>query len=416
MRKFSMNIAPPRSLDRSAFMRFALLVIASVSVVSCTKTAIREVVPAASTQTCVASIDYSGPARRQLPKEIWQRDFTRRIDGVLPVSMTDALENLANDFTSRAPATSIAVAIPGVGRWATSQGVFNADLGTSLPPDARFQVASTTKTLTAAAIMQMEAEGRLLTSSSIEPWFPDAPNARITTIDDLLRHTSGLVSFNALPSWNLGYRQPREAISMAEAVAPQFCPGSNFAYSNTGYAMLGVIIEDIDQRPLHQSFQERFVRPLGLRHTSLRYQGDDISVVSGHTGGAPVDVPDRYATSFAAGGLASTAEDLVTFWHAFLSGQTVSSSTVRTMFMDLAPMDAGGEMFYGRGVMLYDIPQGPGLMLGHSGGIRGFTSVVAYVVADDMYVSVVFNDKTIPAEAGLWAVVQAIRAARHGER
>lgn len=410
-----MNIATPRSLDRSAFVRFALLVIASVCVVSCTKTTIREVVPAVSTQSCVASIDYSGPARRQVPKEIWQRDFTRRIDGVLPVSMTDALQNLANDFTLRAPATSIAVAIPGIGRWATSQGVFNADLGTSLPLDARFQVASTTKTLTAAAILQMEAEGRLLTSSSIKTWFPEAPNAKIMTIDHLLRHTNGLVSFNALPSWTPDYHQPRDAIAMAEAVAPQFCPGSNFAYSNTGYAMLGAIIEDIDQRPLHQSFQERFIRPLGLRHTSLRYQGDDIPVVSGHTGGAPVDVPDRYATAFAAGGLASTAEDLVTFWHAFLSGQIVSSSSVCTMFMDLAPMDASGEIFYGSGVMLYDIPQGPGLMLGHSGGITGFTSVVAYVVSDDMYVSVVFNDKTIPAEAGLWAIVQAIRAVRHGE-
>ena len=151
-------------------------------------------------------------------------------------------------------------------------------------------------------------------------------------------------------------------------------------------------------------------------NTSLRYPGCDGPVVSGHIAGKPVDVPDHYATPFAAGGLASTAEDLVTFWHALLSGQLVSPATVRAMFTDLAPMDQGAQTFYGRGVQLYDIPQGPGLMLGHSGGISGFTSIVAYVADDDMFVSVIFNDQKAPAEAGLWAVVRAVRAQRRTGR
>ena len=414
-----MNIFSLLLRNHSYFFRVLLLVIVSVGVASCTKSATQDDGQANSTfstSTRTTSNDDASPVKRQVPAAVWQRDFTRRIEGELPISMATALQNLADDFSRRVPAMSIAVAIPGVGRWAISQGVMNADGRTSLPSEARFQVASTTKTLTAAAILQMEAEGKLLTSSSIEPWFPDAPNAKRTTIDQLLRHTSGLVSFDALPSPARDPLQPREAIALAQAQPPQFMPDSNFAYSNTGYAMLGVIIEDFDQRPLHQSFQERFTHPLGLKLTSLRYLGDDIPVVSGHSAGTPVDVPDGYTTAFAAGGLASTAEDLVTFWHALLSGQVVSPTTVQSMFTDVVPMDASDETFYGRGVMLYDIPQGPGLMLGHSGGITGFTSVVAYVVADDMYVSVVFSDKTVPAEAGLWAVVRAIRAAREGEK
>lgn len=402
----------------SVFFHVLLLVITSASMVSCTKSVTQDDGHAASnssTSSRVASDDNASSAKRQVPAALWQRDFTRQIEGELPNSMTAALQKLADDFTRRAPATSIAVAIPGVGRWAISKGMMNANGGVTLSPDARFQVASTTKTLTAAAILQLEAEGKLLTSSSIEPWFPDAPHAKHTTINHLLRHTSGLVSFDALPSPAGDPLQPREAIALAEAQPPQFTPGSSFVYSNTGYAMLGVIIEDLDQRPLHQSFQERFANPLGLKHTALRYQGDDLPVVSGHAAGAPVDVPDGYTTAFAAGGLASTAEDLVTYWHALLSGQVVSPTTVQNMFTDLAPMDARGETFYGQGVMLYDIPQGPGLMLGHSGGITGFTSVVAYVVKDDLYVSVVFSDKTVPAEAGLWAIVRAIRAVREGE-
>lgn len=128
-------------------------------------------------------------------------------------------------------------------------------------------------------------------------------------------------------------------------------------------------------------------------------QGDDVTVATGRMGGKSVEMPDGYATPFASGSLASTADDLVTFWHAFLGGRVVSSETVREMFTDLAPMNPSGQMFYGRGVQLYDISQGPGLMLGHSGSIIGFTSVVAYVVADDMFVSVIFNDQQVPAAA-----------------
>ena len=188
------------------------------------------------------------------------------------------------------------------------------------------------------------------------------------------------------------------------------------SYSNTGYAMLGVIIEDIDKRQLGEVFRERISRPLGLKNTSLRYPDDEMPVVSGHVGGKPVDVPDHDATAFAAGGLASTAEDLVTFWHALFSGQLVSPATVRAMFTNFAPMDEGGQTFYGRGVQLYDIPQGPGLMLGHSGGMTGFTTIVAYLADDDMFVSVIFNDHKVPAEAGRWALVRAVRAERQSGR
>lgn len=416
MRRLYQAVVLTRSFKRPAIRRAAFVVAIGMIAALHAQTPNQEGATPLSRQSRPPNAQHSGQLRRQVPAEIWQRDFTRRIDGSLPPGLLSVLQDVADEFMGRAPAASVAVAIPGVGRWAVSQGVARTDPRTPLPPNARFQIASTTKTFTAATILQLEAEGKLLISQSIEPWFHDAPNATITTFDHLLRHTSGLVSFNALPSWTLDYRQPRDAIAMATARPPQFRPGSSFAYSNTGYAMLGVIIEDIDKRHLGEVFRERISRPLDLKNTSLRYPEDEIPTVSGHLGGKPVDVPDHYATAFAAGGLASTAEDLVTFWHALLSGQLVSQATVRAMFTDLAPMNQGGQTFYGRGVQLYDIPQGPGLMLGHSGGITGFTSIVAYLADDDMFVSVIFNDQRVPAEAGLWAVVRAVRAERQTGR
>jgi len=89
----------------------------------------------------------------------------------------------------------------------------------------------------------------------------------------------------------------------------------------------------------------------------------------------------------------------VRFWHALLAGRVLPEASVHRMFTAMPAMlgpYAGSNSFYGMGVQLYDVPDGPGLMLGHSGGIEGFTSVVAYV----------------PAEAGLWALLRALRAYR----
>lgn len=355
---------------------------------------------------------HSGPPRRQVPATVWQRDFTRPIDGTLPANISSALNTVVDELATRAPAVSVAVAIPGLGRWTHTQGVARTEPRTPLPADAMFQVASTTKTFTSVAVLQLARENKLQLSQTVERWFAEVPTATNITINQLLRHTSGLPSFNALPSWTLDYKTPRESISMAAAEPTLFPPGTDFAYSNTGFAMLGIIIEDLEGRPLHETLKARFGDPLGLGHTSLRYPKDRVQTVSGHIDGKPIDVPDDYATPFSAGGLASTAEDLVTFWHALLSGQLLPTQTAHDMFTNLAPMGENSQMFYGQGVQLYDIPQGPGLMLGHSGGVTGFTSVVAYVATDDIYVSVIFNDQKTPAEAGLWAVVRALRAAR----
>lgn len=164
--------------------------------------------------------------------------------------------------------------------------------------------------------------------------------------------------------------------------------------------------------PLHEVLGKRIFEPQALARTQLRHPDDTVSVAGGHASGKPVVLSDGYATPYAAGALASTSADLVRFWHALLSGDVVASATLHAMFSRMPAMSDAGQSFYGLGVQLYDIPYGPGLMLGHSGGIAGFTSVVAYVANDDVYVAVLLNDKDVPAEAGLWAVVRAIRAFR----
>jgi len=364
---------------------------------------------------CAPSPVYAGPPMRSAPDAVWQKDFRRSIDGALPAGLQASLGDALDKMLQHVPAASVAVAIPGEGTWSATRGLARREPPQPVVPEQPFQVASTAKTLTAAVVLQLVEERKLKLGDTIDRWFPDAPNAGLITIEQLLRHTSGLVSFNALPTFGTAYRTPAEIIALGTAQKPQFCPGTNWSYTNTGYAMLGVIVEKIEGAPLADVLTKRLIQPLSLTHTVLRRPGVELPAATGHAAGRPVDAPDQYATPYAAGALASTGGDLVRFWHALLAGQVLPEASVHRMFTGMPAMlgpYAGSNSFYGMGVQLYDVPDGPGLMLGHSGGIEGFTSVVAYVPADDVYIAVSFNEKNAPAEAGLWALLRALRAYR----
>jgi D-alanyl-D-alanine carboxypeptidase len=364
---------------------------------------------------CTPSSVYAGPPMRSVPEVVWKKDFRRPIDGELPLDLQAAFSGALDKMLAHVPAVSAAVAIPGEGSWSATRGLARKEPLARAVADQPFQVGSTTKTFVAAVVLQLVEEKRLKLEDTIETWFPDAPNARLITIEQLLRHTNGLVSFNALPSLGTKYRPPADVIALGTGQPPQFCPGTNWSYTNTGYAMLGTIIEKVERMPLADVLARRLLRPLSLTHTAMRQPGVELPVATGHASGRAVDVQDQYATPYAAGALASTADDLVRFWHALLAGRVLPDDAVHRMFTRMPAMlgpYTGGNSSYGMGVQFYDVPDGPGLMLGHSGGIEGFTTVVAYVPADDLYVAVSFNEKNVPAEAGLWALVRALRAYR----
>lgn len=356
--------------------------------------------------------EYIGEPRRNVPSDMWPDIRLLPIDGSLPEPLQKALSETLDRILTKVSGASIAVAIPGQGLWFAQRGRLTADRR-PVPDNALFQAASVTKPFVAAVVYQLIGEGKLSLQQRIDPWFPTVPLSSAMTIEQLLNHTHGLVSFNALPEFPDTYQTPEQLIALAASKPGLFCPGAYFAYSNTGYAMLGRIIEQVDGRPLHQVIADRILGPLQLEHTALRHVGDQVSVVDGFQSAQPVTVNDDYATPYAAGGLASNASDLVRFWHGYLSGKVVPLETVKAQFETMAKFDQGGQQYYGQGVQYYDIPgDGPGRMLGHSGGIQGFTSVMTYIPDDNVFIAVLFNDQDVAAEAGLWGLLRALRA--HG--
>src|SRR2546430_349454 len=165
----------------------------------------------------------------------------------------------------------------------TPQGELTVTYGTTLlgatsPPraDTHFRIASNTKTMTAAVIVLLAQEGKLSLDDPVSKYVPGVPNGDNITITELLNMRSGLYTYDDDPEfWAVLERDPTKVWTPAEVLAiafkhpPYFPPGTDFHYSNTNYALLGLIAEKIDGRPLAQIMHDRLFGPLGLKNTML---------------------------------------------------------------------------------------------------------------------------------------------------
>ena len=152
-------------------------------------------------------------------------------------------------------------------------GLADVEWGTAITPDTVFRIGSITKQFTAAAIMLLVDEGKLGLDDRIQSVLADYPAPeRGVTIRHLLNHTSGIQNFNSLPTFpertdlNLA-----EVIGLFKDLPPDFAPGQRCFYSNSGYVLLGAVIEALSGIAYRTFLLERFFRPLGMRQTRYLY-------------------------------------------------------------------------------------------------------------------------------------------------
>ena len=233
-----------------------------------------------------------------------------------------------------------------------------------------FMWASAGKSLTAVTILQLAQEGRISLDDPISKWVGDVPNGDAITIRHLLTHTSGLFSAN---EDLVVYKNPRhlalpEEISILQRHGALFCPGENWHYSNSGYDLLGVVIEKSKPNPMRTSSRARIAGPLGLQHLRAVGPGDNLAgVVLPVTTGSDRAI-DPHEPG-AAGGVVASAADMAIYGQALFSGRLLHADTFKAMFADLYPM-FGEPAYYGEGIMVYRLPDGA-IWIGHSGGAPG---------------------------------------------
>lgn len=258
--------------------------------------------------------------------------------------------------------------------------------------DMLFQVASVTKQFTAAGILALEEEGRLTAGDPVTRWIPELDlGGRTVTLHHLLTHTSGLRTDTEF------LVDPYAPVAQADMIrligARGFAtePGAAEAYNNAGYWLLGVVIERATGTTYASYLEGRFFVPLHLTRTAYCGTGPAVPIPSGSfetfghaTAARPVDM----SIAFAAGGVCSTADDLVTWSRALASGEAISPASYQKMIAP-ARLDDGTELDYGYGLGLGTL-EGR-FITSHAGMIPGFQSYLLHVPSEQVTVAVLIN-------------------------
>ena len=279
----------------------------------------------------------------------------------------------------------------------------------------RFRIGSVTKTFVATIVMQLVNEGKLSLDDSVEQWLPGVvPNGSAITIRHLLSHRSGLFDYvrdkQILAPYLQGHLDhvwtPLQIVRMATKHKPLFVPGApgKQSYSNTGYVLLGLVIEKVTGRPFAEELNARIFRPLGLKHTifpaSPKLPGRYAHGYTKVLGPAPVDITEISPSLFgAAGGIFSTPADVARFYRALFQGRLLPRHLVREMEAREGRDPTHPELLYGLG--LYRQPLSCSLVWGHNGDTPGY-DFNAFGSADGAHQVVVTvntdSDSFTPAE------------------
>lgn len=268
-----------------------------------------------------------------------------------------------------------------------SYGVSASD-GTPASPESVYRIGSITKSYTSVMILQLADRGDLSLNTTLGTFFPDMPNAGQITIEQLLRHKSGLVNFTNLPDY-LEYftydRSRDEMLNHFESIGTSFEPGENTEYSNTAYVLLGYIIEEVTGMSYADALQDMIAGPLGFNSTyfasgidSEKNEADSFIYQQGDW--KPASQTNMFIPH-GAGAIVSTAEETARFFRTLLSNGMLSDD----MFEELTRFEGP----FGAGLLRF--PFGDRYLFGHNGGIDGYQSNTAYSPEDDMTFSILAN-------------------------
>ncbi len=274
----------------------------------------------------------------------------------------------------------------GRGTTRLAAGAGRLDPPEPLRPGARVRAGSLTKTFVATVVLQLAAERRLRLDDTVERWLPGlVPGGDGITLRQLLNHTSGLFDvvedeafFRGVLTDPLREYTPRQLVGIATAHPPVFAPGTGWGYSNTGYILLGLVLERATHRSVPALLRERITGPLGLRDTFLPDRSPDIPGVHAHgylppalTGGAYRDITRVSPTALGtAGALVSTPDDLRRFYRALLGGHLLRPAQLAEM---RTTAEAGPG--YGYGLGLYTRTTPCGRIWGNDGGAPGYETI-----------------------------------------
>lgn len=275
-------------------------------------------------------------------------------------------------------------------------GMANLELNTPMQVDNVFWIASIGKQFTAVAILQLMEQGKINLQDEITKFIPDYPTqGNEITIEHLLTHTSGIHNFSGMedPEKKLALDcTPTEVIDFFKNLPMRFAPGAEWEYSNSGYFLLGYIIEIITGKPYSEYLEENFFKPLGM--TNSLY-ANDTRIIKNRVGAYSLgdygfeNSKSRNITHvYSAGAIQSTVEDFYKWHQAVHTYKLVKKENLDKAFTRYKLTD-GRETDYGYGWKLGYVYDSPSIW--HGGSIEGFGTTEIYLPKEEVFVAVFAN-------------------------
>ncbi len=319
-----------------------------------------------------------------------------------PGPLTQQIDQIvASAFQQDQPGVALLVVKDGQSVYKGARGMADMELGVSLEPDMVFRLGSITKQFTAAAIMLLKEEGKLALDDEITKFLPDYPTQGATiTVEHLLNHTSGIRSYTDIPGWMetqiMSDLSVEALIDGFKNEPMDFQPGTEFRYNNSGYVLLGAVIEKASGLSYAEFIQQRIFSPLQMEHS---WYGDHSTIiknrVEGYDGSPASPINAKYLSMtqpYAAGSLLANVEDLGKWNQALFAGQVVHADSLDLMIRK-GRLNDGAEFDYGFGLVPGDIRGHRSIA--HGGGIFGFSTYAVYLPEDDVFVAAFCNSSQL---------------------
>ena len=325
---------------------------------------------------------------------------------------------LADAYRADGPGAAVLVMRGDEVLYRGARGRADVAAGVPLKPSDRFRIASVTKQLSAVGLLTLVDAGKISLDDPLSKYLPTYPGGAGITIGQLLNHTSGIKDYTAIPGTFEGpirrHVTTEQLIDYFKNEAVDFAPGERWGYSNSGYVLVGAVIEAVSGQPWHVYLDQALFKPLGMNDTGY---GAETAVVLRQVNGY---VTNRGFPTFplqlsmtqphAAGALVSTVDDLARWSRALHGDQVLEPETYARM---ITPVGEATTFDSGYGVFTSTVRGRPALW--HDGAIAGFGSYLLHMPGADITVAVLNNNETPSSAHGPVTVARHLAAAALGD-
>lgn len=315
--------------------------------------------------------------------------------------MVTRFDSLVSDFLRASPASGITVGIVQRSDTVLLKGYGERNRTGHLPadPSTVYRIASITKQFTAAAVMRLVERGVVRLEDPVTKHLPQYPQWSAVTVRQLLNHTSGIRSYTSLPAWRETWDHeltPARIVALVEKDALEFVPGARWSYNNTGYVLLGMIVERVTRQSYALHLQRQFFTPLGMRTAGYcPSRPTQSSHARGYTlkndALAPADFLSM-SHPHAAGALCMSVPDYLRWQSALVSGRVVNARSLALMAGPERLAD-GSSTNYGFGLARGSVADRPTMQ--HGGGINGFSTVQLWFPTDSLSIVAFVNTDNV---------------------